>query len=50
MAKDFLPYSNLWLTTRQWFKSHHSWLNDAWEKLNANDLDQTFENCNKVMS
>ena len=50
MAKDFQPYSNLWLTTRQWFKSHNSWLNDSWEKLNAGDLDNTFENCNKVMS
>jgi dynein heavy chain len=38
------------LTTRLWHKSHNSWLNDAWEKLNAADLDATFENCNKVMS
>jgi len=50
MAKDFQPYSNLWLTTRQWFKSHQKWLGDSWEKLNAGDLDATFENCNKVMS
>jgi len=50
MSKDFQPYSNLWLTTRQWFKSHNSWLNDPWEKLNAAELDATFENCNKVMS
>ena len=50
MAKDFQPYSNLWLTTRTWFKSHASWLNDPWEKLNAADLDATFENCNKIMS
>ena len=49
-AKDFQPYSNLWLTTRTWFKSHHSWLSDPWDKLNAVDLDTTFENCNKVMS
>ena len=50
MIKDFQPYSNLWLTTRLWHKSNNSWLNDPWEKLNANDLDATFENCNKVMS
>ncbi len=50
MVKNFLPYSNLWLTTRTWHKSHHSWLNDPWEKLNAGDLDTVFENCNKVMS
>jgi len=39
MVKDFQPYSNLWLTTRLWHKSHSSWLNDAWEKLDAADLD-----------
>lgn len=50
MNKEFQPYSNLWLTTRTWFKSHKSWLNDPWEKLNAGDLDTIFENCNKVMS
>ena len=38
------------MTTRTWFKSHQSWLQDPWEKLNAGDLDTTFENCNKVMS
>jgi len=31
MAKEFQPYSNLWLTTRNWFKSHAGWLNDAWD-------------------
>ena len=50
MAKDFQPYSNLWLTTRTWHKSHASWLNDSWEKLNAQDLDMVFENCNKNMA
>lgn len=50
MSKDFQPYSNLWLTTRTWHKSHNGWLNDSWEKLNANDLDTVFENCNKIMS
>jgi dynein heavy chain len=50
MSKDFQPYSNLWLTTRNWFKSHHSWLNDTWEQLNATDLDNTFESSNKIIS
>ena len=50
MAKDFQPYSNLWVTTKNWFKSHHSWLNDSWENLNAIELDNTFENSNKTMS
>ena len=50
MAKDFQPYSNLWLTTRNWFKSHAGWLNDPWEELNALELDNTFEQSNKVIS
>jgi len=39
MAKDFKPYSDLWLTTRLWHKSHSSWLSEIWEKLNATELD-----------
>lgn len=50
MAKDFLPYSNLWLTTRNWHKCHTSWLNDTWEKLDANEVDTTFESSNKIVS
>jgi dynein heavy chain len=50
MAKDFQPYSNLWLTIRNWFNSHKSWLNDPWEKLDANELDATFESSNKTIS
>ena len=40
----------MWLTTRNWFKSHHSWLNDAWENLNAIELDNTFDQANKTIS
>ena len=50
MAKDFLPYSNLWLTTRNWFKCHHGWMNDPWEELNAVELDNTFDQANKTIS
>ena len=35
LAKEFLPYSNLWKTTRTWFSNHKSWMEDAWEDLNA---------------
>lgn len=50
MAKEFQPYSNLWLTTRNWFKCHHSWLHDGWEQLNAIDLDNIFDSSNKTIS
>jgi dynein heavy chain len=50
MAKDFQPYSNLWMTTKNWFKSHNGWLHDAWETLDANELDNTFDQSNKTMA
>jgi dynein heavy chain len=50
MAKDFQPYSNLWLTTRNWHKCHHSWLNDPWEQLNAVEVDTVFDQSNKTIS
>jgi dynein heavy chain len=50
MAKDFQPYSNLWLTTRNWHKCHANWLTGAWETLDANEVDTVFDQSNKVMS
>lgn len=50
MTKDFQPYLNLWRTTRTWFASHQDWLNKPWEKLNAEELDVTYENCQKSIS
>ena len=35
MTKEFQPYSNLWLTTTNWFKNIVSWQHDDWEKLDA---------------
>jgi dynein heavy chain, axonemal len=35
ISKEFLPYSNLWLTTTNWFKNIVSWQQDDWEKLDA---------------
>jgi dynein heavy chain len=50
LAKDFLPYSNLWKTTRTWYDSHKGWMNDPWEELDAIKLEETFENCLKVIN
>ena len=50
MEKDFKPYSNLWLTTHTWFKSHHSWLNEKWEDLDAGNLQDTVEKSVKTMT
>ena len=48
--REFQPYSNLWLTTRTWFQSYKSWMEDPWEKLNAPALENTFDNSNKTIA
>lgn len=50
MTKDFQPYLNLWRTTRTWFSSHENWMTCRWEKLNAEELENTYENCQKTIS
>jgi dynein heavy chain len=49
MAKQFKPYSDLWLTIRKWHNSHDSWMNDPWEQLDAEDLQDTYDNSKKTI-
>lgn len=35
MQKDFLPYSNLWLTTNKWFSNINHWMNDPFDTIDA---------------
>ena len=39
LAKDFLPYSNMWKTARTWFDGHKKWMTSAWEELDAPELE-----------
>lgn len=50
MKKDFQPYLNLWRTTRTWYDSESGWRNCKWEKLDAEELENTFENCQKTIN
>lgn len=50
MTKDFQPYSSLWLTTRTWFTRHEAWTTGAWEELDPEELDTTFEQCLKAIN
>ena len=34
-VKEFEPFYNLWTTTDLWRKSHKSWLNDDFDRLDA---------------
>jgi dynein heavy chain len=50
LEKEFRPYSTLWLTTRTWFARHEAWTAGAWEELDPEELDMTFEKCLKDIS
>lgn len=49
-VKEFEPLYNLWTTTETWRKSHHSWLNDEFDKLDAVFLSECVENSEKIMN
>ena len=50
MAKDFKPYADLWKTIRLWNTRSEAWLNGPWDKLDPEELDNTYENSNKTMN
>ena len=50
MIKDFTPYSNLWLTTTQWFKNISHWMSDDWETLDAEEGERFVEEAFKTMA
>jgi len=50
MVKDFQQYYNLWTTVDKWRKSHHSWLNDDFEQLNPQEVEETVETSNKTLA
>jgi hypothetical protein len=35
MIKEFSPFSNLWLTSTQWFSNIDIWMNCKWKDLDA---------------
>jgi len=43
MQKDFLPYSNLWLTTNRWFTDSVKWLQGEWQQVNALEAEKFVE-------
>jgi dynein heavy chain len=49
-AKEFKPYSDLWLTTRTWFNRHQAWLTDEWDDLDGNEIETTVDNSAKTLS
>lgn len=50
MSKEFQPFANLWKTIRLWNEKSEVWLNGDFSKLSPDDIDNTFEICNKTMT
>ena len=40
----------MWKTARTWFDGHKKWMTQPWEELDAVDLENTWENCTKVIN
>ena len=43
LIKDFQPYSNLWLVANQWVTNYEKWMNDEWDKLDAEECERFVE-------
>lgn len=50
MQKDFKPFYDLWTVVEEWRKSHHSWINDPFDEINPQSVEDISDNSNKVMS
>lgn len=50
MNKDFTFYYNLWTVVETWYNSHNSWLNDPFDELNAEEVEEVVDHSNKTMA
>lgn len=50
MVKDFQPFFNLWTTVDNWRASHHSWINDPFDELDAPKLQDTVESAYRTLA
>jgi dynein heavy chain, axonemal len=47
LNKDFVPYSNLWLTTTQWIKNIELWMYGQWFDIDADQCERFVEDALK---
>jgi dynein heavy chain len=50
MAKDFLPYSNLWLITNNWINNSENWTSGEWHQINAEECERFVEDSIKNLN
>lgn len=50
MAKDFQPFSNLWITADSWFSGIKGWMNSEWETVNGDEAMKFVEEALKTLN
>lgn len=50
MQREFAPYSNLWITTHNWFKNKDLWMQEEWNKLDAVYAEKFVEDSIKLLT
>eukprot|EP01063_Lacrimia_lanifica_P030854 TRINITY_DN4987_c0_g4_i2.p1 TRINITY_DN4987_c0_g4~~TRINITY_DN4987_c0_g4_i2.p1 ORF type:complete len:4157 (+),score=1788.38 TRINITY_DN4987_c0_g4_i2:76-12546(+) len=50
IAKDFQPYSELWITADNWLNWHHSWTNDSFTSLDPLQMEADVTTSWKTMN
>jgi dynein heavy chain len=50
MAKDFKSYYDLWTVVETWKKSHHSWLYDPFDEIDASGVETLVDDSAKTIS
>lgn len=49
MSKDFKSYYDLWTVVETWKKTHHSWLHDAFDEIDASNVENLVDDSSKTI-
>lgn len=49
-AKEFKPFSDLWLTINNWNEKHEHWMHGEWETVSGREIEETVETATKTIS
>ncbi|CAD8156782.1 unnamed protein product [Paramecium pentaurelia] len=50
LQREFLPYSNLWITTNQWFTNSESWMKDELPTIDAVAAEKWVEEAIRILT
>ena len=50
MAKDFKAYSDLWLTSNEWYMNYDKWQTGPWNELDADQVEKFVEERSRTLA